>query len=55
MSGQNSALTGACAWVYLAARVLYVPAYFFGWSPGRSIIWAVGFFATLILLIAALI
>jgi uncharacterized MAPEG superfamily protein len=41
--------------VYLAARVLYIPAYVYGWRPGRSIIWAAGFFATLIMIIAALI
>jgi uncharacterized MAPEG superfamily protein len=26
--------------------VLYVPAYAFGWNPWRSLIWAVGFLAT---------
>lgn len=55
MSDQNSAFTAACAWVYLAARVLYVPAYILGWSPGRSIIWATGFLSTVCMLIAALI
>ena len=39
----------------LAARILYVPAYAFGWNPWRSAIWAVGFLATLTMLIAALI
>ena len=33
----GSPLTVLCAWVYLAARVLYVPAYAFGWSPWRSL------------------
>lgn len=46
--------TLACAWVYLAARVLYIPAYIFGWVPWRSLIWAVGLLATTIMLIAAL-
>ena len=32
----GSPLTVLCAWSYLAARVLYVPAYAFGWSPWRS-------------------
>jgi uncharacterized MAPEG superfamily protein len=40
---------------YLAARILYVPAYAFGWRPWRSAIWGVGFFATLTMLVAALI
>jgi uncharacterized MAPEG superfamily protein len=54
VSGQSSGLTAACAWAYLAARVLYVPAYVFGWVPWRSAIWFVGIGATLILFIAAL-
>ena len=36
LSGSASATTAACAWLYLAARVAYVPAYAFGWSPWRS-------------------
>lgn len=55
MSGQNTGVTAACAWVYLAARVLYIPAYAFGWTPGRSLIWGVGLFATIALLVAALV
>lgn len=55
ISGQSSALTAACAWAYLAARLLYIPAYYFGWSPWRSYIWMVGFAATTLMLLAALI
>jgi uncharacterized MAPEG superfamily protein len=55
LGNQSTPVTSACAWVYLAARVLYIPAYVYGWRPGRSIIWAAGFFATLIMIIAALI
>ncbi len=54
LSGQSTALTQACAWTYLAARVLYVPAYYFGLSPWRSVIWLVGFGATALMLLAAL-
>ncbi|MFB2531099.1 MAPEG family protein [Paracoccus sp. p4-l81] len=54
VSGQSTAFTAACAWAYLGARLLYVPAYAFGWTPGRSIIWGIGFMATLAMLIAAL-
>lgn len=50
----NGALTAACAWIYLAARALYVPAYAFGWSPWRSVIFSVGFLATMIMIAAAL-
>ena len=36
------------------ARILYVPAYYYGLNPWRSLIWAVGFLATLLMLLAAL-
>ena len=54
LSNQSSGLTAACGWAYLAARVLYVPAYAFGWSPWRSLIWSVGLLATIVMLLAAL-
>lgn len=54
MSGQNTGFTAACAWIYLIARIVYVPAYAFGWRPWRSLIWMVGFGATLLMLLAAL-
>lgn len=55
LSDQSSAVTAAAAWTYLAARILYVPAYAFGWVPWRSVIWMVGFAATAVMLIAALV
>lgn len=55
MSGQNTGFTAACAWAYLIARVLYVPAYALGLSPARSLIWSVGLIATIFMLIAALV
>lgn len=55
LGNQSSPLTRIAAYTYLAARLLYVPAYAFGWTPWRSAIWAVGFFATLTMLVAALI
>lgn len=51
----SSSLTTACAWTYLAARILYVPAYAFGWVPWRTVIWTAGLGATVIMLVAALI
>ena len=54
LGGQSSGVTAACAWVYLAARVLYVPAYALGWSPWRSAIWGVGFLATMAMILTAL-
>ena len=53
-SGKAGALTAACAWVYLAARILYVPAYAFGWSPWRSVIFGIGAAATGVIILAAL-
>ncbi len=55
LGGQASGFTAGCAWVYLAARSLYIPAYAFGWRPWRSAIWGVGFFATVAMIIAALV
>lgn len=55
VSGQSTAVTAGCAWVWLAARVAYVPAYAWGWTPGRSIIWGIGFAANVVMLVAALV
>ena len=54
LSDQSTPLTRACGWVYLAARVAYVPAYAFGLAPWRSLIWSLGFFATVTMLMTAL-
>jgi uncharacterized MAPEG superfamily protein len=54
LAGRESWFTAACAWVFLGARIAYVPAYLYGWAPGRSLIWTAGFLATLGLLLAAL-
>ncbi len=54
MSGQNSGFTAACSWLYLLARLAYVPAYAKGLVPWRSLVWMVGFGATFFMLIAAL-
>lgn len=50
----GNGFTAACAWIYLIARILYVPAYFFGMSPWRSLIWFAGFLATTFMLLAVL-
>ncbi len=55
LGDQSTPLTAACAWTYLAARVAYIPTYYLGLRPLRSLIWAVGFFATLLMLLAALV
>lgn len=51
----SSGVTRGCAWIYLAARVIYVPAYVGGWVPWRSVVWGAGFGATMMMLLAALI
>ena len=55
LGAASSGLTETCAWVYLCARILYVPAYASGVFLVRSLIWTVGFAATAVMLIAALV
>ncbi len=52
---QSTPFTAACAWAYLGARILYVPAYAFGLVPWRSMIWFVGFLATMAMIVASLV
>ena len=33
LAGEASGFTALCAWTYVAARILYVPAYILGWVP----------------------
>ena len=54
LSEGSTWLTAACAWTYLAARVVYVPCYAFGLVPWRSYVWVVGFAATVLMILAAL-
>lgn len=55
LGDKGTGFSAACAWTYLAARVLYVPAYYFGLTPWRSLIWFVGFLSTMLMLLSALI
>ncbi|SHG90380.1 MAPEG family protein [Cognatiyoonia sediminum] len=52
LGDKTTGLTAICAWTYLAARILYVPAYYFGWAPWRSLIWFTGFLATLAMVLS---
>ena len=54
LSDQSTPLTAAYAYAYVAARTLYIPAYYFGLVPWRSLIWFTGFLATTLMLLAAL-
>jgi uncharacterized MAPEG superfamily protein len=55
LGNQSTAVTQYAAWIYLGARLLYIPSYALGWHPWRSAIWGIGFLATVTMLIAALI
>jgi uncharacterized MAPEG superfamily protein len=55
LTGQSTGYTATLAWAWLVARAAYVPAYTLGWTPWRSAIWAVGFLATLLMALAALV
>jgi uncharacterized MAPEG superfamily protein len=54
LGDKTTGFSAACAWTYLAARILYVPAYYFGWRPWRSLIWMVGFLATMAMIASAI-
>ncbi|MTH64898.1 MAPEG family protein [Paracoccus shanxieyensis] len=54
LTDNGSPLTVLCAWLYLLARIAYVPAYAYGWTPWRSVIWAVGFLSTMTMIVASL-
>ena len=53
LADRTTGFSAICAWTYLGARILYVPAYYFGLAPWRSLIWFVGFFATLAMVLSA--
>ncbi|WP_120499524.1 MAPEG family protein [Roseovarius sp. EL26] len=55
LSDQSTSYTAFLAFAYLAARVLYIPAYYLGLRPWRSVIWLVGFGATTLMLLAAVV
>lgn len=54
ITDSNSWFTAACAWVFVAARALYLPSYAFGWVPWRSYIYMAGVIATFAMIIASL-
>lgn len=55
LADKGTGLSAICAWAYLGARILYIPAYYFGLAPWRSLIWFVGFSSTMLMLLSALI
>ncbi|WP_106745233.1 MAPEG family protein [Yoonia maritima] len=55
LGDKGTGFSAACAWTYLGARILYIPAYYFGWAPWRSLIWFVGFLSTMLMIMSALV
>ena len=55
LSEQSTQVTVTAACIYLFARIAYIPAYYFGSTPWRSLIWFVGFLAIVTILLAALV
>ncbi len=53
-SDKATSLTGALALLFLIARILYLPAYYWGLTPWRTVIWMLGFLATMAMLTLAL-
>ncbi|WP_338325092.1 MAPEG family protein [Aurantiacibacter suaedae] len=52
--GQGSSLIGVAAWVWLAARAIYLPLYWAGIPKVRTLVWAVGILALLAIIVALL-
>jgi len=50
LAGKTSSLTAIASWVWLAARVVYLPLYWAGIPRVRSLVWAIALLALLVLL-----
>ena len=55
LGDKTTGLSAALAWLWLGTRVLYIPAYWLGWRPWRSLIWVTGFGATVLMILTAFI
>ena len=55
LGDKGTGFSAICAWTYLVARILYIPAYYFGLAPWRSLIWFAGFTSTMLMILSALI
>lgn len=53
LSDGGNGVTATCAWIYAVARAVYIPAYAFGWSPWRSMVYMCGLLATAVMYVAA--
>ncbi|MEN7537750.1 MAPEG family protein [Aurantiacibacter flavus] len=52
--GQGSSLIGMAAWVWLVARVIYLPLYWAGVPKVRTLVWGVGMLALLAIIVTLL-
>lgn len=50
VAGRASEITAIAAWVWLAARVIYLPLYWSGVPKVRTMVWGVGLAALVVLL-----
>jgi uncharacterized MAPEG superfamily protein len=50
IAGKASGLTAAAAWIWLGARVVYLPLYWSGIPKVRTLVWVVGLAAILTVL-----
>lgn len=50
LAGKTSDLTAAAAWIWLAARVVYLPLHGAGVPKWRTLVWAVGTLAIVVVL-----
>lgn len=55
LADKTTGLSAILAWIYLGARVAYIPAYYLGLTPWRSLIWCLGFGATALMLLTVII
>jgi uncharacterized MAPEG superfamily protein len=55
VTGKTSDLTSAAAWVWLGARVVYLPLYWAGVPKVRTLVWGVALLALLVLLTSLLV
>lgn len=53
-SDQADTWTGLLSLTFLLSRILYLPAYYWGLTPWRTVIWFAGFLSTITILIMAL-
>ena len=54
VAGREGALTLWGAWVYLLARIVYLPLYGFGVPKVRSVVWGVSLLGLVLILLAIL-